>query len=61
MDQQFFAQEIAIVAFICEEQTRFADRYCQEIRHGVVKHTRDNLDGGDILMPDIDIPTLKRF
>ena len=36
MDQQFLAQEITVIAFVGKEQPRFADRYSQQIRNGVV-------------------------
>jgi hypothetical protein len=36
MDQEFLAQEIAVIAFVCKEQSRFADRYRQQVRNGVV-------------------------
>lgn len=36
MDQQFLAQEIAVIAFVGKEQSRFADRYRQQGRNGVV-------------------------
>lgn len=36
VDQQFLAQEISIIAFVGKEQPRFADRYRQQIRNGVV-------------------------
>jgi len=29
MDQKFLAQEIAVIAFVGKEQSRFADRYRQ--------------------------------
>jgi hypothetical protein len=29
MDQQFLAQEIAVIPFVGKKQPRFADRYCQ--------------------------------
>jgi len=36
MDQEFFTQEIAVIAFVGKEQSRFADRYRQQVRNGVV-------------------------
>jgi hypothetical protein len=36
VDQKFFTQEIAIVAFVGKEQPWFADRYRQQTRHGAV-------------------------
>ena len=36
MDQEFFAQEITVIAFVGKEQSRFADRYRQQVRNGVV-------------------------
>ncbi len=36
MDQEFLAQEIAVVAFVSKEQPRLADRYRQQVRNGVV-------------------------
>ena len=36
VDQEFFTQEIAVIAFIGKEQPRFADRYRQQVRNGVV-------------------------
>lgn len=36
MDQKFFAQEIAVIAFIGKEEPRLADRYRQQIMNGVV-------------------------
>ena len=36
MDQEFFTQEVTIVAFVGEEQPRLSDRYRQQVRNGVV-------------------------
>lgn len=36
MDQEFFTQEITVIAFVGEEKPRFADRYRQQVRNGVV-------------------------
>lgn len=36
MDQEFFTQEIAVIAFIGKEELRLADRYRQQIMNGVV-------------------------
>jgi hypothetical protein len=36
VDQKLLAQEIAVIAFVSKEQPRFADRYRQQIRNGVV-------------------------
>ncbi|MCY1234341.1 hypothetical protein D9M68_172200 [compost metagenome] len=36
MDQEFFTQEIAVIAFIGKEVLRLADRYRQQIMNGVV-------------------------
>lgn len=36
MDQEFFTQEVTVVAFVGEEQPRLADRYRQQVRNGVV-------------------------
>ncbi|OLP58828.1 hypothetical protein BJF93_09055 [Xaviernesmea oryzae] len=36
MDQEFLAQEITVISFVGEEQSRLADRYRQQVRNGVV-------------------------
>jgi hypothetical protein len=36
MDQEFFTQEITVVAFVSKEQPRFTDRYRQQVRKGIV-------------------------
>ena len=36
VDQEFFTQEITVVALVCKEQSRFADRYSQQVRNGVI-------------------------
>ena len=36
VDQEFFTQEVTVVAFVGEEQPRLADRYRQQVRNGVV-------------------------
>ncbi|KPF43302.1 hypothetical protein IP76_14360 [Rhizobium sp. AAP43] len=36
MDQEFLAQEITFIAFVGKKQSRFADRYRQQVRDGVV-------------------------
>ncbi len=36
VDQAFFAQEITVIAFVGKEQSRFADRYRQQVRNGVI-------------------------
>jgi len=36
VDQQFLAQEIAIITFVSEKQFRFADRHCQQVWNGTV-------------------------
>lgn len=36
MDQQFFTQEIAVIAFVGKEQSRFADRNRQQVWNSVV-------------------------
>ena len=36
VDQEFFTQEVTVVAFVGEEQPRFADRYGKQVRNGVV-------------------------
>jgi hypothetical protein len=36
VDQEFFTEEVTVIAFVGKEQPRFADRYRQEIRDGVV-------------------------
>ena len=36
MDQEFLAQEVAVIAFIGKEQPRLTDRYRQQVRNCVV-------------------------
>jgi len=36
MDQEFLAQEITVIAFVGKKQSRFADRYRQQVRNSVV-------------------------
>lgn len=36
MDQEFFTEEVTVVAFVSKEQPRFADWYRQQVRNGVV-------------------------
>lgn len=36
MDQEFLAQEVAVIAFVGKEQSWFADRYGKQVRNGVV-------------------------
>lgn len=36
MDQEFFSQEIPVIAFVGKEKSWLADRYCQKVRNGGV-------------------------
>lgn len=36
VDQQFLTQEVAVITFVGQKQSRFADRYRQQIRNGIV-------------------------
>ena len=36
MDQEFFTQEVTVVAFVGKEQSRFTDRYRQQAGNSVV-------------------------
>jgi hypothetical protein len=36
VDQEFLAQEIAVIAFVGKEQSRLAYWYPQQVRNGVV-------------------------
>ena len=36
MDQEFFTEEVTVVAFVSKEQPRLAHRYRQQVRNGVV-------------------------
>ncbi len=36
VDQEFFTQEVTVVAFVSKEQPRLADWYRQQVRNGVV-------------------------
>lgn len=36
MDQEFLPYEITVISFVGKEQSRFADRYRQQVRDGIV-------------------------